>query len=128
MLMGVPDFVPSEVVEGNVKVLPTAFGGFAEGILNISKVKTGRVTLSRLTATGDRYSLHLVTAEAVAPRSWEEAGWQPPAPQLPSLEIVPDIPVEEFAQKVLSQHYILAYGDITRELLDLCKLLGIGIY
>jgi len=128
MLMGVPDFVPSEVVEGNVKVLPTAFGGFAEGILNISRVKTGKVTLSRLTATGDRYSLHLVTAEAVAPRSWEEAGWQPPAPQLPSLEILPDIPVEEFAQKVLSQHYILAYGNITRELLDLCKLLGIGMY
>jgi len=128
MLMGVPDFVPSEVVQGDVKVLPTAFGGFAEGILNISKVKTGRITLSRLTATGDRYSLHLVTAEAVAPRSWEEAGWQPPAPQLPSLEIVPDIPVEEFAQKALSQHYILAYGDITRELSDLCKLLGIGMY
>jgi L-arabinose isomerase len=128
MLMGVPDFVPSEVVDGRVKVLPTAFGGFAEGILNISKVKTGRVTLSRLTSCGDRYSLHMTTAEAAAPRSWEEAGWQPPAPQLPSLEILPDIPVEEFAQKVLSQHYILAYGDITRELTDLCKLLGIGKY
>jgi L-arabinose isomerase len=128
MLMGVPDFVPSEVVDGKVKVLPTAFGGFAEGILNISKVKTGRVTLSRLTACGDRYSLHMITAEAVAPRSWEEAGWRPPAPQVPSLEIVPDIPVEDFAQKVLSQHYILAYGDITRELTDLCGLLGIGMY
>ena len=128
MLMGVPDFVPSEVVEGKVKVLPTAFGGFAEGILNVSKVTTGKVTLARLTASGDRYSLHVVTAEALTPRSWEEAGWQPPAPQLPSLEIVPDIPVEEFAQKVLSQHYILAYGDITRELTDLCRLLGIGMY
>jgi L-fucose isomerase-like protein len=128
MLMGVPDFVPSEIVDGKVKVLPTAFGGFAEGILNISKVKTGRVTLSRLTACGDRYSLHMITAEAVAPRSWEEAGWRPPAPQVPSLEIVPDIVMDEFAQKVLSQHYILAYGDITRELTDLCKLLGIEMY
>jgi L-fucose isomerase-like protein len=128
MLMGVPDFVPSEVVDGAVKVLPTAFGGFAEGILNVSKVKTGKVTLARLTASGNRYSLHMITAEAEAPRSWEEAGWRPPAPQVPSLEIVPDIPVEEFAQKVLSQHYILAYGDITRELTDLCKLLGIGMY
>jgi L-fucose isomerase-like protein len=128
MLMGVPDFVPSEVVEGKVKVLPTAFGGFAEGLLNVSKVKTGRVTLSRLTAAADRYSLHMITAEALTPRSWEEAGWQPPAPQLPSLEIVPDIPVEEFAQKVLSQHYIVAYGDVTRELTDLCRLLGVGMY
>ena len=128
MLMGVPDFVPSEVVEGGVTVLPTAFGGFAEGLLNVSKVKTGRITLSRLTAAGDRYSLHMITADAVAPRSWEEAGWQPPAPQLPSLEIIPDIPVEDFARKVLSQHYIVAYGDITRELMDLCQLLGIGMY
>jgi L-fucose isomerase-like protein len=128
LLMGVPDFVPSEVVAGQVEVLPTTFGGFAEGILNISKVKTGKVTLARLTSSGDRYSLHMTTAEAVAPRSWEEAGWQPPAPQLPSLEIVPDIPVEQFAQKVLSQHYILAYGDISRELMDLCRLLGIAMY
>ena len=128
MLMGVPDFVPSEVVEGKVKVLPTAFGGFAEGLLNVSKVKTGRITLSRLTAAGDRYSLHMITGQALEPRSWEEAGWQPPAPQLPSLEILPDIPVEEFAQKVLSQHYIVAYGDITQELTDLCRLLGIGMY
>jgi L-fucose isomerase-like protein len=128
MLMGVPDFVPSEVVEGKVKVLPTAFGGFAEGLLNVSKVKTGRITLSRLTAAGDRYSLHMITGQALEPRSWEEAGWQPPAPQLPSLEILPDIPVEEFAQKVLSQHYIVAYEDITQELTDLCRLLGIGMY
>ena len=128
MLMGVPDFVPSEVVEGKVKVFPTAFGGFAEGLLNVSKVKTGRITLSRLTAAGDRYSLHMITGEALEPRSWEEAGWQPPAPQLPSLEILPDIPVEEFAQKVLSQHYIVAYGDITQELTDLCRLLDIGMY
>jgi hypothetical protein len=70
----------------------------------------------------------MITAEAKTPRSWEEAGWRPPAPQVPSLEIVPDISVEEFAQKVLSQHYILAYGDISREMTDLCKLLGIEMY
>ncbi len=127
LLMGVPDFVPSEIVDGKVKVVPTSFGGFAEGILNVSKVKTGRVTLSRLTAKGDRYSMHLVTGQAEAPRSWEEAGWQPPAPQVPSLEIVPDVPVEDFAHKVLSQHYILAYGDITREMEDLLRLLGIEV-
>jgi L-fucose isomerase-like protein len=127
VLIGVPDFVPTEVVEGPVTVLPSKFGQLGEGVLNVSKVKTGRVTLCRLTYRGNRYALHLLTGEAVAPRSWEEAGWAPPAPQLPSLEIILDTPVEEFAQKVLSQHYILAYGDWTAELIDLCRLLGIEV-
>jgi len=126
VLMGVPDYVPPQVVEGPVKVMPTAFGEFGEGLLNVSKVKTGRVTLARLSHTGDRYEMHLVTGTASTPRKWEEAGWNPPAPQLPSLEIELDEPMAVFTQKVLSQHYILSYGDNTGPLRDLCKLLGVS--
>jgi hypothetical protein len=71
--------------------------------------------------------MHIVTGEAVSPRPWEEAGWEPPAPQLPSLEFKPDIPVDDFAQKVLGQHYIIAYGDQRSRLVDLCQLLGIEV-
>jgi L-fucose isomerase-like protein len=128
VLMGVPDFVPSEVVEGPVKVRATSFGGFGEGLLNISKVRTGRVTVVRFTQVKDRYALHMVTGEAVTPRSWEEAGWDPPAPQLPSLEIILDSPVEEFAEKVLSQHYIISYGDNRELFKDFCRILDIDMY
>jgi hypothetical protein len=38
-----------------------------------------------------------------------------------------DSPVEEFAQKVLSQHSILCYGNQTELLRDLCSLLGVEI-
>jgi L-fucose isomerase-like protein len=128
VLVGVPDYVPSEVVDGPVRVLPwPEFGGFTEGVLNVSKVKTGRVTLCRLGSRGDRYRMHLLTGEAVAPRSWEEAGWAPPAPQLPSLEIILDGGMDEFAAKVLGQHYILAYGDHRQEIVDLCRLLGVEV-
>ena len=127
MLMGVPDYVPSEIVDGPVTVMPTAFGEFGEGLLNVSKVKTGRVTLARLTYTGDRYGMHIATGEARTPRKWEEAGWAPPAPQLPSLEITLDGPVEDFIQKVLGQHYILSYGDHRESLVDLCRLLGVEV-
>ena len=127
MLMGVPDYVPSEVVDGPVTVLPNAFGDFGEGLLNVSRVKTGRVTLARLTHSGDRYRLHLATGEARTPRPWEEAGWAPPAPQLPSLEITLDEPVEGFVQQVLSQHYIISYGDNTEPLRDLCGILGVDL-
>lgn len=127
VLMGVPDYIPAAITDGNIKVYPAAFGGFSEGILNVSKVKTGKVTLCRLTSRGEKYSMHLLTGTAVEPRKWEEAGWQQPAPQLPSVEVILDVPVEEFAQKVLSQHYIITYGDHTEIIKDLCRILNIEI-
>ncbi len=128
LLMGVPDYVPSEVVEGPVLVRPwPGFGGLRDGILNVSRVKTGRAIICRLASRGDRYRMHIVSGEATSPRKWEEAGWEPPAPQLPSIEFVPDISVEEFGQNVLSQHYIIAYGDHRRALEELCRLLGVEV-
>ena len=122
VLIGVPDYVPAAVVEGEICVQPTRFGGFSEGILNVSKVKTGPVTLARLFQHGTRYALHAVTGTAVAARPWEEAGWQPPAPQLPGLEVILDTPVEDFAEKVVCQHYILSYGNTTDLLKAFCRL------
>ena len=127
VLLGVPDFVPREAVDGPLTVLPSKFGDFGEGVLNVSKLKTGRVTLCRLTAAGDRYSMHLAVGTAVTPRAWEECGWAPPAPQLPSLEVILEGRVEDFAQAVMSQHYIIAYGDARPEIRELCGLLGIEV-
>jgi L-fucose isomerase-like protein len=127
ILAGVPDFVPSEVVEGEIQVLPSRFGLLGEGLLNVSRVKAGEVTLCRLAYSGRDYLMHAVTGRAVQPRRWEEAGWAQPAPQLPGLEVILDTPVEEFAQKVLSQHYILAYGKQTEALRDFCRLTGIAM-
>lgn len=126
-LMGVPDYVPAEIVAGPVTVMPNAFGDFGEGLLNVSKLKTGPVTLCRLGSVRGEYRLHIMTGTARTPSKWEEAGWAPPAPQLPSLEIVFDAPVEEFIQKVMAQHYILSYGDHRSELQELCAILGIAV-
>jgi L-fucose isomerase-like protein len=127
VLAGVPDYVPSEIVKGRVEVCPNSFGEFGESILNVSKIKTGKVTMCRLAGRGDKYRMHMVTGKAVDPRSWEEAGWAPPAPQLPSLEVILDNPVEEFAQKVMGQHYIVSYGDNTQIISELCHILGVEV-
>ncbi len=127
VLMGVPDYVPSGVVDGPVKVTPTSFGGLAGGLLNTSRLKTGPVTLCRLGSSGDRYTLHVVTGDAVTPKPWEEAGWTPPAPQLPGLKIRLHAGMDDFAQKVLGQHYILSYGDNTALFRDFCRLTGIEV-
>jgi L-fucose isomerase-like protein len=127
VLCGVPDYVPAEVVDGGVQVKLAKFGELSDGVLNVSRVRTGRVTLCRLGSTGDRYRMHIATGEAVTPQPWEEAGWERPAPQLPSLEVILDSPVLEFASRVLGQHYILSYGDQRDRLEGLCALLGIEV-
>lgn len=121
VLLGVPDFVPAEVVDGRVKVTPAAFGNISGGLLNISAMKTGRLTMARLSNTGSNYTMHICTGEGKL-KVWEEAGWDYPAPQLPSLDIFLDVPVGEFAEKISGQHYIIAYGDHSQTLLDFCYL------
>jgi L-fucose isomerase-like protein len=126
VLLGVPDFVPAEVVDGKVTVTEAAFGGIGGGLLNISTVKPGRLTLARLSNSGGTYTMHICTGEGKQ-ISWEEAGWDDPAPQLPSLEVFLDIPAADFTQKISGQHYIIAYGDHKQALEDFCYLKDIEI-
>ncbi len=126
VLAGVPDYVPAEVVDGDVTVMPAAFGELSEGILNVSCVKPGPITMCRLTYADGQYYMHMVKGEGITPRKWEEAGWTQPAPQLPGLEILLD-DVEDFAQNVMCQHYIISHGDNTEAIANLCDMLGIQI-
>jgi L-fucose isomerase-like protein len=125
--MGVPDYVPGEIVEGQIRVRPSSFGQLAGGVLNVSRIKTGLVTLCRLAQRKGRYVLHLVTGQAKQPPAWEEAGWAPPAPQLPGIEFILDGDMERFANNVMGQHYILSYGDNTALFQDFCALKGIEV-
>nr|MBQ4317806.1 hypothetical protein [Clostridia bacterium] len=126
VLAGVPDFVPKEVTMGDTTVMPAAFGELSQGILNVSKVKTGEITMCRLAFTDGKYVMHMVKGNGITPRSWEEAGWTKPAPQLPGLEVLLD-DVEDFADKVMAQHYFVTYGDNTAAIKELCKMLGIEV-
>ncbi len=124
VLAGVPDYIPFDATDGEITVMPAAFGELSEGILNVSKVKTGKVTMCRLTYDDGIYYMHMVVGDGITPRKWEEAGWTQPAPQLPGLEILLDN-VPDFAQKVMCQHYIISYGDNYDLIKGLCDILGI---
>ncbi len=126
VIAGVPDYVPAAVVDGDVTVMPAAFGELSEGILNVSKVKTGELTMCRLTTIDGKYYMHMVKGNGKTPPKWEEAGWTQPAPQLPGLEIELE-DVRKFADNVMCQHYIISYGDNTGVIEDLCNILGIEI-
>ena len=126
VLAGVPDYVPAEIVDGDVTVMPAAFGALSEGILNVSRVKEGEVTLCRLASENGKYVMHIVKGNGKTPPKWEEAGWTQPAPQLPGLRVaLADVP--RFAENVMCQHYILSYGDQVALIEDLCHILGIDV-
>ena len=122
-----PDFVAADMVDGDTyTVLPAAFGLLDQGILNVSKVKTGIVTMSRLTYKQGKYTMQIILGKGKNPPKWEECGWDQPAPQLSALEIeIPD--VERFAGNVACQHYIITYGDNRAAIRNLCGILGIEV-
>ena len=126
VLAGVPDYVPQEIVDGQVTVSPEAFGLLSQGVLNVSKVKTGTITMCRLTTEDGKYVLHMVVGEGTTPPRWEEAGWAQPAPQLPALKIMLK-DTEDFTNKVMGQHYIISYGDNSKIITEFCKIAGIEI-
>ena len=126
VLAGVPDYIPAEAALGDVMVMPAAFGELSEGILNVSRVRPGEVTMCRLTYADGKYYMHMVKGEGITPRKWEEAGWTQPAPQLPGLEIILD-DVPAFAENVMCQHYIISYGDNRELIKNLCDILGIEV-
>lgn len=127
VLAGVPDFVAADMVDGDTyTVLPAAFGMLNQGILNVSKVKTGTVTMSRLTYLNGKYVMQILLGNGKTPPKWEECGWDQPAPQLSALEIeIND--VEAFADHVACQHYIITYGDNRAKIRNLCAILGIEV-
>ena len=126
VLAGVPDYVPGEIVDGDVTVIPAAFGELSEGILNVSRIKGGELTMARLTYMDGEYYMHIVNGFGKTPPKWEEAGWTQPAPQLPGLEIALEN-VTDFAEKVMCQHYIISYGNNSYAIKDLCSILGIKV-
>jgi L-fucose isomerase-like protein len=126
VLAGVPDYVPAEIVDGETTIYPAAFGELSQSLLNVSKVKTGELTMCRLTFTDGKYYLHMVNGKGETPETWEECGWDKPAPQLSGLKVLLK-DTEDFAQNVMGQHYIISYGDNTGLIKEYCKLVGIEI-
>jgi L-arabinose isomerase len=128
LLAGVPDFIPEPAADGPVTMLPAAFGLLDSSLLNVSRVKPGYVTCSRLLYRKGRYAMHFYTGDAKKPPVWEECGWDAPAPQLPSLAIYPDsCTVEEFAQKVGGQHTIVSYGNHAELIRTMCRLADLDV-
>jgi L-fucose isomerase-like protein len=126
VLAGVPDYVPSEVAANGTDIYPAAFGELSQSLLNVSKVKEGVITMCRLATVNGKYYLHMVLGDGKTPETWEECGWDKPAPQLTGLKVLLEN-TEDFAEKVMGQHYIISYGDNRALISEFCRMVGIEI-
>jgi L-fucose isomerase-like protein len=122
ILLGEDGYIPDAFIDGKprIKSVSTALLG---GLAHCSKLKTGRMTLACLAEDDAGYRLHIVTGEGRDPPRWVEMGV--PLPSWPSVKFHPDATVRRILDHVQSQHFAMAYGDWTAELVDLGRLLGI---
>jgi len=98
-----------------------------EGLMNCSKMNTGRVTMIRPFFTGGGPKIHMVTGKAVEARKWIEIGFAEPGIH-PSVEVVLDGTLKHFVAHVPAQHFSLVYGDWAKEVKYLCKLLNVELF
>jgi len=125
MLVGACGFSPFSVCDEKCIKIQGHDWGEAGGIMNVSKLKTGKITFLRFYTVNGQMHCHLVTGNAKTPEKWQEDGWNGKGPNMPSLEITLDSDIEDFKDNVAGQHYIVAYGDISRLIKTYCKFTGI---
>jgi L-fucose isomerase-like protein len=85
--------------------------------------RPGRVTLLQLRGTPGGWQAILVGGEALDTEPWLEG--------YPHAAVRLDFPVDTFVRRVANvgstQHWIMAYGDVSHEVLALCELLGVPV-
>jgi L-fucose isomerase len=92
-----------------------------EGLLNSSPYKNGDMTIIRLAAKNGGFKMHIAHGTVTETPDFHEVGCPPYAFVMLKL----DGDSEFFIQNLFSQHYAIAYGNVTAELIELCHLLKI---
>lgn len=125
ILVGACGFSPFNLCANDcIKVMGHDWGE-AGGIMNISELKGGKITFTKLYTVNGQMHMHLVTGTAKSPEKWQEDGWNGKGPKLPSLEIAIDEDIEKFQEYVEGQHYIVSYGNFYKLMERYCKFTGI---
>lgn len=121
ILWGACGFAPLSYAAG--RPLISKHTALYAGLLNSSPYRPGRVTLARLSAGKGRFKMHIASGEAELPPPFHEVG----CPTYPFVNVALDVDPHAFMQRIGSQHYAIAYGDVRQELATVCRLLDIEV-
>lgn len=120
ILLGACGFAPLSFAAGRPTV--NKHTALYEGLLNSSPYKGGVVTLARLSSTqSGAFKMHITGGTSVPGISFHEVG----CPPYPFITVELDGEIDTFMQNISSQHYAIVYGDVRKELKELCHLLDI---
>lgn len=112
-------FMPYALASGRKEVRNFMEGVGFTGIQNSFTMKPGKVTLLRLVEDVGGYHFLCTVGDGLADTKLRQ-GW------MPALDVVPDCSISELVRNYAGQHFALCYGDVSEELKELAKMLGIG--
>ncbi|MEM2351328.1 MAG: hypothetical protein QXT26_02865 [Thermoproteota archaeon] len=121
ILLGACGFAPFKLALGKPRV--DKHTALYQGLLNTTFYRRGKVTLARLASDREGYKMHIATGEADLPEPFHEVG----CPPYPSMKVKMDGSAYHFGQHLMSQHYAIVYGDIKKELIEMCNLMNIRV-
>lgn len=127
VLVGVCGFIPKDFIDGDFKIKSANLGEYNTGISNVSKLKCGEVTFGRFHNADGKFKMFLSKGTASPSPKWTELGWEEPTPDFPAVLLEPNMPMDEYIEKVPGQHIIMVYGDYIEKVKDVCRLLDIEV-
>ncbi len=127
VLVGVCGFIPQDFIDGDFQIKSANLGEYNTGISNVSKLKTGEVTYGRFYNDHGKFKMFLSHAVTKPNPKWTELGWEEPTPDFPAVLLPPEMPVDEYLDKVPGQHIIMTFGNHVEKVKTVCELLGIEV-
>ena len=89
------------------------------GIQNSFTFKPGKVTVMRLVE--DQCDFHIIYLTGQGLKTELRQGY------MPALDVRPDGDAKRFVDNISGQHYAICYGDLSNEIEDLARILGINV-
>ena len=113
-------FAPFETASspGDIEIRPAILPYF-KGVTNSFVLKPGPVTVLRLSEGIGSYRLTYGTGTGLPTE--RRQGWAP------ALEVELDGDADDFLAQVTTQHYSIAYGDLSREIESLARMLRVDV-
>ncbi len=98
------------------------------GLMNISQLKTGEVTLFNFFIRNNNLEMHVFSGKGDIPERFQEEGWHGHrGPMIPALNINIDSGIDTFKDNIAGPHYLILHGNHLDVIEDYCRFSGIGI-
>jgi L-fucose isomerase-like protein len=126
VLMASCGFSPFSLCSGDCIIARCRDWGGAGGIMNISPLKTGDISMLTMFAREGRMVIQFFKGFANSPEKFQEEGWEfHKGPAIPALDITLDSGNEIFKKNIRGPHYIIVHKNVSEEIKMFCKLKGI---